>query len=139
MPLAAAALRFGGGAFDGRVPVCHQSDLGGSVAPIARASSRRRRVWFSLAVIAIWIAVEIAPGRSGCQREPAAGTVLDDDYGGPIREDDAGLLDSGIVGHRDLHIAPCWVGVGSICNLVAKPNLILNPYFSKTRRAKSRG
>ena len=52
----------------------HQSDPAGSANPIARAGRRRRGS--SLAVIAIWTADEIEPGRSGCQA--AVATVLDD-------------------------------------------------------------
>ena len=37
-------------------------------------------------MIATWTAAEIAPGRSGCQREPVVGTVLDDPGG--LRRDD---------------------------------------------------
>ena len=103
----------------------HQSDLADSVAPIVRAVGRRH-AWTAVAVIERWIAES---ARRSCE-EPAAGTfLLDDACEGPIREDDdAAHLDCGIVGHRDLHVAPCWLkSAGTICNLAAKPNLILNP------------
>ena len=75
------------------VPDHHQGNLAGSAAPIARAERRRRGS--TLAEIAIWIAAEIAPGRSGCQREPAVGTILLDDRGSLHSDDDedAAVLD----------------------------------------------
>ena len=62
-----------------------------------------------MAVIAIWTAANWVVCRSSYdEEEPAAGTfLLDDAREGPIREDDdAGLLDCGIVDHRGLHMAP---------------------------------
>ena len=60
-----------------------------------------------MAAIVIWtVAANWVRRRSNCD-EPAAGThFLDDDRGGPIREDeDVGLLGCGTVGW-DLHVAP---------------------------------
>ena len=50
-------------------------------------------------MIAIWTAAEIAPGRSGCQKEPV-GAVLADDHGDLLLRsggDDDALLGTSIV------------------------------------------
>ena len=80
---AAVARRFGGG-FDDRVADCHQSDLAGSAAPIAR--SGHRRGWSSLAATVRWTAESV---RRSCDEEPlVAGTHFLDDDRGSLRSDD---------------------------------------------------